>query len=72
MSKTKRMVTVRHNGGKPIRVIKFPSRNERCLCFSGKKFKDCHLGKEDELISIVRSNIEKLKNLKKDEQKRVD
>ena len=29
-------------------------RNDLCPCGSGKKFKDCHLGREDELAEILR------------------
>ena len=31
---------------------KKPGRNEPCPCGSGKKFKNCHLGREDELFLI--------------------
>jgi len=30
--------------------MKKPGRNELCPCGSGKKFKKCHLGREDELL----------------------
>ena len=29
----------------PIRVIKQPRRNEKCPCGSGKKYKNCCIGK---------------------------
>jgi preprotein translocase subunit SecA len=30
-------------------------RNDRCPCGSGKKFKDCHLGREGELIALLQA-----------------
>ncbi len=30
-------------------------RNDRCPCGSGKKFKDCHLGREGELLALLQS-----------------
>jgi preprotein translocase subunit SecA len=30
-------------------------RNDRCPCNSGKKFKDCHLGREGELLTLLQS-----------------
>jgi preprotein translocase subunit SecA len=30
-------------------------RNDRCPCGSGKKFKDCHLGKEQELVALLQA-----------------
>jgi preprotein translocase subunit SecA len=44
----RRSRTVRHE-------VKMPGRNEQCPCGSGKKFKQCHLGREDEIIPILLS-----------------
>ncbi|MFL5801406.1 MAG: preprotein translocase subunit SecA [Roseiflexaceae bacterium] len=30
-------------------------RNDRCPCGSGKKFKDCHLGREGELLALLQT-----------------
>jgi preprotein translocase subunit SecA len=30
-------------------------RNDRCPCGSGKKFKDCHLGREGELLALLQA-----------------
>ena len=32
------------------RSVQMPGRNDRCPCGSGKKFKDCHLGRVDEIM----------------------
>jgi len=32
---------------------KLPGRNDPCPCGSGKKFKVCHLGREQELIALM-------------------
>jgi hypothetical protein len=37
--------------------VKKIGRNELCPCGSGKKFKYCHLGKEDEIILTGMSEI---------------
>jgi hypothetical protein len=34
-------------------------RNEPCPCGSGKKFKNCHLGKEEELATLETAAIKK-------------
>jgi preprotein translocase subunit SecA len=31
-------------------------RNDKCPCGSGKKFKDCHLGREGELIALLQAS----------------
>ena len=33
--------------------VKLPGRNDPCPCGSGKKFKVCHLGREQELIALL-------------------
>jgi preprotein translocase subunit SecA len=33
--------------------MKLPGRNDPCPCGSGKKFKVCHLGREQELIGLM-------------------
>ncbi|MFM2309227.1 MAG: hypothetical protein RLY87_1348 [Chloroflexota bacterium] len=33
--------------------VKLPGRNDPCPCGSGKKFKVCHLGREQELIAVM-------------------
>ncbi|NTU81129.1 MAG: preprotein translocase subunit SecA [Chloroflexales bacterium] len=33
--------------------VTMPGRNDRCPCGSGKKFKDCHLGKEEEIMPLL-------------------
>jgi preprotein translocase subunit SecA len=39
---------------KPQRkTVTLPGRNDRCPCGSGKKFKDCHLGKEQEIMHLL-------------------
>ncbi len=39
---------------KPQRkTINKPGRNDPCPCGSGKKFKDCHLGREDEIMHLL-------------------
>jgi len=38
-----------HDGGKILREIPDPERNEPCFCGSGKKFKKCHLEHMKEL-----------------------
>ena len=30
-------------------------RNDRCPCGSGKKYKDCHLGREGELFALLKA-----------------
>ena len=30
-------------------------RNDRCPCGSGKKFRDCHLGREGELLTLLQA-----------------
>jgi len=30
-------------------------RNDKCPCGSGKKFKDCHLGREGELLALLQA-----------------
>ncbi len=37
------------------RVVVQIGRNDRCPCGSGKKFKDCHLGNEQELVRMIQS-----------------
>jgi preprotein translocase subunit SecA len=44
----RRSRTVRHE-------VRMPGRNEQCPCGSGKKFKQCHLGREEEIIPILLS-----------------
>ncbi len=39
---------------KPQRkTVQLPGRNDRCPCGSGKKFKDCHIDKVDEIMPIL-------------------
>ena len=61
MSQERMVKVYRSKDGKPIRFIKFPERNEKCPCLSGKKFKHCHIDKKDELIEIVKQIHETLK-----------
>ena len=45
---------------KPQRkTITLPGRNERCPCGSGKKFKDCHLGREQEIAHLLNGQAAK-------------
>jgi preprotein translocase subunit SecA len=37
------------------RTVQLPGRNDLCPCGSGKKYKQCHLGREGELIAIMQS-----------------
>jgi preprotein translocase subunit SecA len=37
------------------REVKMPGRNDPCPCGSGRKFKQCHLGREEEIIPILLS-----------------
>ena len=41
----------------PVKVqrktVVAPGRNERCPCGSGKKFKECHMGRENELMQLL-------------------
>ncbi len=40
--------------GKPVRKnVAMPGRNDPCPCGSGKKFKQCHLGREDEIAQLL-------------------
>jgi preprotein translocase subunit SecA len=39
---------------KPQRkAVTLPGRNDRCPCGSGKKFKECHLGREQEIVHLL-------------------
>jgi preprotein translocase subunit SecA len=44
---------------KAARTVRKPmqklGRNDRCPCGSGKKFKDCHLGREGELLALIQA-----------------
>ena len=62
MSKTRQLVNIIHNNGKPVRFYKTPSRNDVCPCGSGKKFKHCHISNWQE---FVRAEIQKLNELNK-------
>jgi preprotein translocase subunit SecA len=35
------------------KTVEMPGRNDPCPCGSGKKFKQCHLGREEEIIPIL-------------------
>ncbi len=35
--------------------VKMPGRNDPCPCGSGRKFKQCHLGREDEIKHLVQA-----------------
>ncbi|NCC37718.1 MAG: preprotein translocase subunit SecA, partial [Chloroflexia bacterium] len=57
-----RLATARAAGGssemqnlaaKPQRKLTNIGRNERCPCGSGKKFKHCHEGREEELVHLL-------------------
>ncbi|PDV98394.1 preprotein translocase subunit SecA [Candidatus Chloroploca asiatica] len=57
-----RLATARAAGGssemqnlaaKPQRKLTNIGRNERCPCGSGKKFKHCHEGREEELVHLI-------------------
>jgi len=45
--------SVVHRGGTYTRNAIKVGRNDPCPCGSGKKFKKCHYGKEDELMAIL-------------------
>lgn len=42
-----------HRGGTFVRSLNKVGRNDPCPCQSGKKFKKCHAGREDELAALV-------------------
>jgi len=46
---------VMHSGGTYTRKLAKIGRNEPCPCGSGKKFKKCHMGKEEELAALLAS-----------------
>ncbi|NTW01751.1 MAG: hypothetical protein HGA19_10710, partial [Oscillochloris sp.] len=35
--------------------VAMPGRNDLCPCGSGKKFKSCHLGREDEIMPLIQA-----------------
>jgi preprotein translocase subunit SecA len=37
------------------KAVQLPGRNDLCPCGSGKKFKACHLGREEELLALMQS-----------------
>lgn len=37
------------------RTVRTPGRNDLCPCGSGKKFKACHLGREDEIMHLLQA-----------------
>lgn len=39
-----------HINKKPITKIKFPNRNDKCPCGSGKKYKNCCMELDQQLI----------------------
>ncbi|GAB4439668.1 MAG: preprotein translocase subunit SecA [Chloroflexi bacterium OHK40] len=41
------------------RTVTLPGRNDRCPCGSGKKFKDCHLGREQEILHLLNGQAQK-------------
>lgn len=45
---------VAHSGGTYVRLVAKVGRNEPCPCGSGKKYKRCHEGREDELHAILK------------------
>ena len=45
--------SVVHRGGTYTRTALKVGRNDPCPCGSGKKFKKCHYGKEEELLAIL-------------------
>ena len=38
-------------------AVQLPGRNDQCPCGSGQKFKNCHLGREPELIAMLQSGV---------------
>ena len=41
---------------KPIRrTVQMPGRNDPCPCGSGRKFKQCHLGRESEIMHLIQA-----------------
>ncbi|MBX0328983.1 preprotein translocase subunit SecA [Oscillochloris sp. ZM17-4] len=60
-----RLATAQRAGGsseeeiqqaKPTRKqVAMPGRNDPCPCGSGKKFKNCHLGREDEIMPLIQA-----------------
>jgi preprotein translocase subunit SecA len=44
-------------GARTVRkAVQLPGRNDMCPCGSGKKFKQCHLGREDEIMHILQGS----------------
>jgi preprotein translocase subunit SecA len=45
--------------GRPVRKsVNMPGRNDPCPCGSGKKFKQCHLGREDEIAHLLQGQAQ--------------
>lgn len=38
-----------------VRIARMPGRNDLCPCGSGKKFKYCHLGREEEIVHLIQA-----------------
>jgi preprotein translocase subunit SecA len=38
------------------KAVQMPGRNDPCPCGSGKKFKQCHLGREEEIVHLLRGS----------------
>jgi preprotein translocase subunit SecA len=39
------------------RTVQMPGRNDPCPCGSGKKFKQCHLGREGEIMHLIQAGV---------------
>ncbi len=37
--------------------VQMPGRNDLCPCGSGKKFKQCHLGREQEIMHLIQAGV---------------
>jgi preprotein translocase subunit SecA len=43
---------------KPVRrAVQMPGRNDPCPCGSGRKFKQCHLGRESEIMHLIQAGV---------------
>jgi preprotein translocase subunit SecA len=51
---------VENQRAKPQRkTVTMPGRNDLCPCGSGKKFKQCHMGREDEIMHLLNGQATK-------------
>jgi preprotein translocase subunit SecA len=40
------------------KTVPMPGRNDPCPCGSGRKFKQCHLGREDEIMHLIQGGAQ--------------